>query len=235
MPKGSELLRRKRLVRGLWVGLGALAFALILHGLGLVRPLEWKAWDARLRLLARPGRAGPDIVIFLLHQYSLHFFEEQRGKAWAAGLRLLARPERAGQDIVIFLIDQYSLDFFEEQQGLPWPWPRQIYSAVMDYLRTGGAKAVFIDLFFTESSRAGVEDDQDMAQAMERSGNVFLAFSLSQKEESWQAIPGSALQRFSLAKTDLPEVSYPSARSASLPIDELLRAARGAGNVLFVS
>ena len=196
MPKGSELLRRKRLVRGLWVGLGALALALILHGLGLVRPLEWKSWDARLRLLAR--------------------------------------PERAGQDIVIFLIDQYSLDFFEEQQVLPWPWPRQIYSAVMDYLRTGGAKAVFIDLFFTESSRAGVEDDQDMAQAMERSRNVFLAFSLSQKEESWQAIPGSALQRFSLAKTDLPEVSYPSARSASLPIDELLRAARGAGNVLFV-
>src|SRR4030043_701187 len=152
MPKGSELLRRKRLVRGLWVGLGALAFALLLHVLDVARPLEGKSWDARLRLLAR--------------------------------------PERAGQDIVIFLIDQYSLDFFEDQQGVPWPWPRQIYSAVMDYLRAGGAKAVFFALFFTESSRAGVEDDQDMAAAMERSGNVFLAFSLSQKEESWQALPG---------------------------------------------
>jgi len=197
MPKGSELLRRKRLVRGLWVGLGALALALLLHGLGVVRPLEWKSWDARLRLLAR--------------------------------------PERASQDIVIFLIDQYSLDFFEDQQGVPWPWPRQIYSAVMDYLRAGGAKAVFFDLIFTESSRAGVEDDQDMAAAMERSGNVFLPLSLSQeKEESWEAIPASALQRFSAAKTDLPDASYPSARSASLPIDELIGAARGAGNVLFV-
>jgi len=197
MPKGSELLRRKRLVRGLWVGLGALALALLLHGLGVVRPLEWKSWDARLRLLAR--------------------------------------PERASQDIVIFLIDQYSLDFFEDQQGVPWPWPRQIYSAVMDYLRAGGAKAVFFDLIFTESSRAGVEDDQDMAAAMERSGNVFLPLSLSQeKEESWEAIPASALQRFSAAKTDLPDASYPSVRSASLPIDELIGAARGAGNVLFV-
>jgi adenylate cyclase len=197
MPKGSELLRRKRLVRGLWVGLGAMVFALILNGLGVVRPLEWKSWDARLRLLAR--------------------------------------PERAGQDIVIFLIDQYSLDFFEDQQGVPWPWPRQIYSAVMDYLRAGGAKAVFFDLFFSESSRAGVEDDQDMAAAMERSGNVFLALSLSQKkEESWKAAPASALERFSLAETDLPEASYPSALSASLPIDDLIGAARGAGNVLFV-
>jgi adenylate cyclase len=196
MPKGSESVLRRRLIRGLWVGLGALALALLLHGLNVVRPLEWKSWDARLRLLAR--------------------------------------PERAGRDIVIFLIDQYSLDFFEEQQGLPWPWPRQVYSAVIDYLRTGGAEAVFFDLLFTESSRAGIEDDQDMARAMERSGNVFLALSLSQKEESWEAVPASALERFSLAKTDLPERSYPSTRSANLPVDDLLRAARGAGNVLFV-
>ena len=196
MPKGSVSVQRKRLVRGLWVGLGALALALLLHGLKVARPLEWKSWDARLRLLAR--------------------------------------PERAGRDIVIFLIDQYSLDFFEKQQGLPWPWPRQVYSAVIDYLRTGGAKAVFFDLIFTESSRAGIEDDQDMALAMVRSGNVFLALSLSQKEESWEAVPASALERFSLAETELPESSYPPALSAGLPVDELIRAARGAGNVLFI-
>jgi len=196
MPKGSESLRRKRLARGLWVGLGALALALLFHVLDLARPLEWKSWDARLRLLAR--------------------------------------PERAGQDIVIFLIDQYSLDFFEKQQGLPWPWPRQVYSAVIDYLRTGGAKAVFFDFLFSESSRAGIEDDQDMARAMERSGNVFLTLSLSQKEESEEAVPASALERFALANEDLPVSSYPIALSAGLPVDELIRAARGAGNVLFL-
>ena len=196
MPQGSVSVRPRRLLRGLWVGLGALGLALLLHFLGVHRPLEWKSWDSRLRLLAR--------------------------------------PERAGRDIAIFLIDQYSLDFFEDQQGLPWPWPRQIYSAVLDYLRTGGAKAVFLDLFFTESSRAGIEDDLDMARAMERAGNVFLALSLSQKAESWKIVPTSALQRFSLSAGDLPRASYPSASSASLPIDTLLGVARGAGNVLFV-
>jgi adenylate cyclase len=196
MPTGSESLRRKRLVRGLWVGLGALALALLLHVLGLVRPLEWKSWDARLRLLAR--------------------------------------PERADRDIVIFLIDQYSLDYFEKQQQLPWPWPRQIYSAVIDYLRTGGAKAVFFDLVFTESSRAGVEDDQDMAQAMQRAGNVFLPLTLSTKEEAEEPVPASALGRFALTKDRLPKSLFPTAQSAELPVDALIQAARGAGNVLFL-
>src|SRR4030042_5605489 len=158
MPKGSYLVRRKRLVRGFWVGLGALVLALLLYGLDVVRPLEWKSWDARLRLLAR--------------------------------------PERAGRDIVIFLIDQYSLDYFEKQMGLPWPWPRQIYSAVIDYLRTGGAQAVFFDLIFSESSRAGVEDDQDMARARKEAGNVFLTLSLSHTEKSEEAMPASTLDRF---------------------------------------
>jgi adenylate cyclase len=196
MPQASKSPVRKRLVRGLGVGFGALILALVLHSTKLVLPLEWKSWDARLRLLAA--------------------------------------PERASRDIVIFLIDQYSLDFFEKQQGLPWPWPRQVYSAVIDYLRTGGAKAVFFDLFFTESSRAGVEDDQDMAGAMERAGNVFLTLTLSQKEESEEALPASALERFALGKEELPRSSYPTALSAGLPVDELIRAARGTGNVLFI-
>jgi adenylate cyclase len=141
MANAPRSLLRKRLGRGLLVGFGAFAVALLIHGLKIARPLEWKSWDARLRLLAQ--------------------------------------PERAGRDIVIFLIDQYSIDFYEKQQGLPWPWPRQLYSAVIDYLRAGGAKAVYFDLFFTESSRSGVEDDEDMARAIKRAGNVFLRAILS--------------------------------------------------------
>jgi adenylate cyclase len=178
------------------VGLGALALAVLVHVLGVVRPLEWKSWDARLRLLAR--------------------------------------PERADKDIVIFLIDQYSLDYFEKQMGLPWPWPRQVYSAVIDYLRTGGAKAVFFDLILSESSRAGVEDDQDMARAMERAGNVFLTLSMSQKEESEEDPLVSELERFAMAKDKLPPGSFPKAQSVGLPVEDLIRAARGAGNVLFL-
>jgi adenylate cyclase len=149
-------------------------------------------------------------------------------------MRLFADPERASRDIAILLIDQYSLDVYEKQQGLSWPWPRQIYSAVTDYLRTGGARAVFFDLVFSESSRAGVEDDEDFARAMERAGNVFLPLSLSGTEATLEEVPSRMLERFSISQEKPLPARFLLARSASLPVDTLLGAARGAGNVSFV-
>jgi adenylate cyclase len=186
---------RKRWTRGVLVGLGAFALALLIHLLGLFRPLEWKSWDLRLRLFSDPSRAS--------------------------------------RDIVIFLIDQYSLDVYEKEQGLTWPWPRQLYSAVIDYLRTAGAKAVFFDLTFTEGSRYGVEDDENFAGAMVRAGNVFLPLALSQTDEFFEEQPETLLKRFDLASSSVPQKSFPEARSASLPVSVLLEACRGAGNVLF--
>jgi adenylate cyclase len=154
--------------------------------------------------------------------------------SWDLRLRLFADASAASRDIAILLVDQYSLDVYENQQGLSWPWPRQIYSAVIDYLRRGGAKVVFFDLGFSETSRSGVEDDEDFARAIERAGNVFLTFSLSQKEESFEETPASLLERFSLSPGDLPDKSFPRAISATLPVPVLLKAAKGAGNVLFL-
>jgi len=154
-------------------------------------------------------------------------------KSWDLRLRLFSDASRASKDIVIFLVDQYSLDVYEKQQGLSWPWPRQVYSAVIDYLRAGGAKVIFFDLIFSETSRSGVEDDEDFARAMERPGNVFLPLSLSQKEGTLEEVSADLLRRFSLSAGDLPAKSYPQAVSATLPVSALLDASKGAGNVLF--
>ncbi len=186
---------RQKLLRGGLVGLGAFALSLVLHFLGVLKPLEWKAWDLRLHLWADPNRADPRIVIFL--------------------------------------IDQYSLDVYEKEQGLSWPWPRQLYSAVIDYLRKGGARAVFFDLDFSASSRSGREDDEDFARAMARAGNVFLPVALSLMEESYEEIPTGRLERFSLPVFSFEDKSLPLAVSASLPVSPLLEACRGAGNVVF--
>jgi adenylate cyclase len=154
-------------------------------------------------------------------------------KSWDLRLRLLAQPARASRDIVILLIDQYSLDFYSRQQGISWPWPRQMYSAVLDYLHAGGARAVFLDLLFTESSRSGVEDDRDLAAAMTRSGSAFLPLSLSLDEDSLIEVPAARLERFAVTGPPARGVTFPSAKSATLPVEALLRSARGAGNVLF--
>jgi adenylate cyclase len=189
---------------------------------------------SRLRERVRRGLAV-GLVSFVLGfaVYESKIARPWEWKSWDLRLKLLTEPSRASRDIVIFLVDQYSLDVYEKQQGLTWPWPRQLYSAVLDYLHAGGAKAVFVDLLFTESSRSGVEDDQDFARAMARSGNVFLPLSLSLNEESLTEVPVSRFERFSIPAPAGRRAIFPSAKSATLPVEALLKAARGAGNVLF--
>lgn len=186
---------QKKILRGILVGLAASSAAFLFLIFDVVQSLEWKSWDARLRLFSHPSRASPDIVIFL--------------------------------------IDQYSLDVYEEQQGLSWPWPRQLYSAVVDFLHEGGAKACFFDLILSESSRYGVEDDGHFARSIAEAGNVFLPLSLSRQEEDLEDVPMELLERFArVSRGANPDVVF-SVKSASLPLPGLLSAAKGAGNVLF--
>ncbi len=184
--------------------------------------------------LARGILVGGGTFILSAAIFILKVAQPLEWKSWDLRLRLFADQERASRKIAIFLIDQYSLDVYEKQQGLSWPWPRQLYSAVADYLRTAGARAVFFDLIFSESSRSGVEDDEDFARAMKRAGNVFLPFSLSAGEETLEEVPPEKLKPYSISQEASGAPSFPEVRSASLPVDVLLGAARGAGNVSFL-
>jgi len=191
-----------RLIRGLVVGLIAFAAALAVSRTRLLQPLEWKSWDARLRLLAK--------------------------------------PERADRDIVLFLIDQYSLDFYEEQ-AVSWPWPRQMYSALVRYLKAGRARAVFFDLILSEPSAYGDEDDRNLARAMTEAGNIFLPVFLSKEKEPdtgprrERAAEAYDLLRKRGTQRSFPERAVAPSASASLCLDVLFEAARGLGNVRFDS
>jgi len=183
----------KKLLRGLAVGVIAFAAAWVISRTEVLRPLEWKSWDARLRL-------GAD-------------------------------PARAGRDIVILYIDQYSLDVFEKQ-GVSWPWPRQMYSAVVKYLAAGQARAVFFDMIFSEPSVYGVEDDADLARTMKESDRVFVPFTVSAAPAE-DAAPDRLLARLALRGQAVPPGLVKPVRSVSIPLDDILSSARGAGNVQF--
>ena len=187
----------KKLLRGLAVGAAVFLASILLHSLNVLRPLEWKSWDIRLRLLSRPSRAS--------------------------------------RDIVLIMIDQESLDVYEKSQGMPWPWPRQMYAVFADYLKAGGAKALFLDLILSETSRYGVEDDEILSRAMTASGNVFVPFSsiISAETKNKDAEALRQLKRFSLPARDYPKKAIQPLESVSLPIEVLLRSAAGAGNVRF--
>jgi adenylate cyclase len=168
----------------------------------------------------------------------LNVFRPLEWKSWDARVQLLADPSRADADIVLLAVDQSSLDIYEKEQGLGWPWPRQIYAPLLDFLKAGGAKAVFFDLMLTEASTFGIDDDRLLAEAMTRSGKVLLPFFLSHEEKEAAPAAEEVLARSAWPRE--PALSsgvagtVPPARSVSLPVDELAAAAVKMGNVQFV-
>lgn len=169
------------------------------------------------------------LITLILH--NLQIFKQLEWKSWDMRLRLFSNPSQASGDIVLFFVDQASLDIYEQEQGLPWPWPRQIYSAVIRYCEKGGAKALAFDLSLTESSRYGVEDDRDFSDAMAEAGNIFLPIFLSREEKEIEEMDLRSLEKFSKAGENVPQEFLFPVKSATLPVHELLRSARGAGNV----
>ena len=181
---------RNKFVRGIAVGVVAFLAALSCQSLHLLQPLEWKSWDLRQKIFADPARAS--------------------------------------KEIVLVLVDQYSLDFYNKEQGLSWPWPRQMYAALVDYLKAGGAAACFFDIAMTEPSGFGVDDDRAFQRAMAEAGNVFFPIALSTEDRESAPDAVDLLRRFSLSSPVRVDtsVTYRSV-TAPLPVLSAVRQGRG--------
>ena len=141
-------------------------------------------------------------ITFIL--YVAHIFDVWEWKTWDLRLRLFSDSSQASKNIVIFLVDQSSLDIYEQEMGVSWPWPREMYSYIIDYCMEAGAKAVFIDFIFSESSVYGVEDDQKLADATAQSGNVFFPISLSKGKKEVEESYSILLKKFALEENLFP-------------------------------
>ncbi len=141
--------------------------------------------------------------------------------------RVLARPDHADSSIVLVLLDQKSLDFYEEEEGIPWPWPRQMYQPVVDYCSAAGARAIALDIVFSEPSFYSSQDDSILADAIARAGNVALGVPLTRLERDVE-LP---------AELFLPGVPVrerlPTYQGAQTPISVLTAAAARLGSVTF--
>lgn len=109
---------------------------------------------------------------------------------WDWRARFFAAPGRASDQIRVVMIDQTSLDWAKDTLKVPlsWPWPRQLYNPILIALRQGGAKAVVFDLIFTESSFAGVDDDEAFGQSIAGTSNFAVSLNLSNEqglESAW--------------------------------------------------
>lgn len=136
--------------------------------------------------------------------------------------RLTSRPAPPG--VVLVKIDQGSLDFYSREFGIGWPWPRSLYARAVDYLAFAGARAVILDMVFSEAS-AYPDEDEWLARSLRASGRVFLPLFFLKGEGD-----DSGVERHAL---DSPPPVHRLQRHAGKVQQQLapLRdAARGAGN-----
>jgi EAL domain-containing protein (putative c-di-GMP-specific phosphodiesterase class I)/CHASE2 domain-containing sensor protein len=115
--------------------------------------------NQRLRLLLWPLVAA---VIFGL----IGFGEPLEDGLRIARNRLHAHP--VSDDIVLVEVDEQSL-----RQIDTWPWPRSVQGQIVDELDRLNAGQIVIDLLYTGPSSPA--QDQDLAEAIQRAGNVVLA------------------------------------------------------------
>src|SRR5262249_52769042 len=108
---------------------------------------------------------------------------------WSWRVRWFANHTPFSPQIKIILIDQASLDWAKQENSLGWPWPRELYTAVLDFCSRAGAKAVVFDMLYTEPSIFGVEDDKRLGEAIGRTkgfvGALFLG--LRSGDTNWPA------------------------------------------------
>jgi adenylate cyclase len=82
---------------------------------------------------------------------------------------IATRDPHPPDDIVVVAIDEPSFS----EMGMQWPWPRRVHARLIDALIRGGARTIVFDLLFDEPS--ALEDDEALADAVGRAGNVVLA------------------------------------------------------------
>jgi len=195
---------------------------------------------SRVRILGRKpvwgilaGLTGALIAVLMLMAGLLDSWE---ARTWDWRVRALARPGPATDDIVLILLDQNSLDWAQKENGLSWPWPREIYGAIVDYCRRKGARALAVDVLYTEPSAYGVADDRSFAAAVGKFGKVAGAVFLGKKSGSQVSWPtGTPEPRLKLAESagrasQLPLAAFTFLR-ATFPIKELVENSAVLGNV----
>jgi len=136
-------------------------------------------------------------------------------------------PADAGisSNVILVEIDQRSLDDINKE-GINWPWPRQLYAPIIEYL--SDAKAVFIDVLYTEPSSYGYEDDQLFAEAIKDSANVYMPVFLTDNYYELNDEDTTLLQKVSIKQDVRVQKEF---RSAINPIDIYKESIVSAGNV----
>ena len=158
--------------------------------------------------------------------------------------KLLRDNKVLPSDIVLLLIDEASLNALGEVVGR-WPWPRFIHAELIDFLSQIGARAVIMDVMFTENEFApglssGTLSDNDfrLVESTKSAKNVYHTSQIISDEPDEynrdllnKPLPIEFINRFSINVEAIDETIEHN--HYYLPFKELYEASRGIGVVSF--
>ncbi len=143
--------------------------------------------------------------------------------------KLFARPTPAVDRVAIVLIDEYSIRQMKEVEGLTtFPWPRDVYQAMIDFLKKAGARAMVFDMVFSDSPNRKI--DQVFADAARAAGNA----NFTAKLETFSPEPEKEAAALKKMRAPVEGWSFPLRPDLTgllPPIPELVEAAQGIGLV----
>jgi len=161
-----------------------------------------------------------------------NFLERFENASWDMRMRIIAKSNPINPKIKIIAIDQSSLNT-RAKDGQFWPWPRSLYVPIIKFLEKSEARAIAIDLIFSEHQGSQVEEEKALAQAMSGKIPVISAIVLGKNE----SISKEELEKLKLKQKEVfqyhifkgdKEEQY---TNITLPVSEIFDVSRGVGSV----
>jgi adenylate cyclase len=170
-----------------------------------------------VKRLIQGGAIGLLAAGVMLALWRAGLLEGWEHAAWSWRVRMFAPRSTPSPAVKVILLDQASLDWGKKENGWVWPWPRTVYTALLDFCRRGGAKAVAFDVLYTEPSSYEAADDLALGTAIGRTPGSVGAFMLSTRSgeaTNWPA--GIAPPPFLFSGLD-PWLALPRSQPVIMP------------------
>ncbi len=174
--------------------------------------------------------------------YLRGYFDEPEFFAYDTQAKLLRSGKPVSDKIKVILVDEAALRSMADTAGR-WPWPRAIWSDLLDFLSKGGARAVLFDVLFLE--KQDQVNDQALYKATQISGNAYHSIIIKREEadkealhysDTDRALPAEFINRFALKNISGSRIIKPGTENNdfALPIANLASVAKGVAVVEFV-
>lgn len=121
--------------------------------------------------------------------FSRGTFNFLENKIYDNRMIVTSQLSQPSDDICFIGIDQESINVALKEKNWSWPWPRSAYGQIVDYMNEGKAANVIFDIFFTEPSVYGAEDDIAFANSCKKYGKVIQTMFINDAENESALFP----------------------------------------------